>query len=660
MKKIMFFLIISLFILLNFSGCFLGTYNNPIKILNAEDLLRINREHFRRAYYRQESDIDLSEYDNWIPIDLSNAFFDGNGYKIKNLTINDEFGDYQGLFGRVYYDSAIENVYLENISIVGGNYVGGLAALNSGRISNCYVTGKIQGNKIVGGIVGINNYKLSDSFSNIEVLGKSNIGGMVGYNRDTVINSYSISKVIGDESTGGLIGYNENGIIENSYYDLNTSFQNDFGKGEGKTTEQMMKRETYVEWDFDFIWGIQENTTYPYFKRTVQKFSLEIRLEPNYGGEIFYLNRLYEVAEKVEIKAYPEENFKYWTDAKGKVLSYDNPFIFNMPQKDYVLTANFEYKFSGGNGTRNNPYLISTSKDLENVKYNYNKYFKQIADIDLSKYENWEAIGLIRIFNGNYDGNNHKISNLKIQNKPYKGLFSQIGVNGEIKNLILENMEYYSKSNLSNTIGVLASENYGKILNVEIINSSITADRPYVKMVGGVAGYNAGIIENVKFEGDIKGLNLVGGVVGLNEGRLINVNAVGDILGNENIGGVVGMNNMDYYRTYMLNAYASGTVTGKNNVGGLVGSNGISIRNSYSSSLVTGESNTGGLIGNNIKGNIRNSYYDNEVSGQSDIEKGERQTTEQMMKKSTYNRWDFKNIWEIIENETYPFFKYEK
>jgi hypothetical protein len=56
------------------------------------------------------------------------------------------------------------------------------------------------------------------------------------------------------------------GNIANSYYDKEESEQSDEGKGEGKTTEDMRLKATYVGWDFDEIWDINEavNNGYPY------------------------------------------------------------------------------------------------------------------------------------------------------------------------------------------------------------------------------------------------------------------------------------------------------------------------------------------------------------------------------------------------------------
>ena len=96
-------------------------------IKSADDLNNIRNN--LSGKYILMNDIDLSSYDNWDPIgDTSNRFngiFDGNGYVIKNLTINRPTEDNVGLFG--YTVSAnIQNVGLENVEVTGKEYVGGL------------------------------------------------------------------------------------------------------------------------------------------------------------------------------------------------------------------------------------------------------------------------------------------------------------------------------------------------------------------------------------------------------------------------------------------------------------------------------------------------------------------------------------------------------
>lgn len=69
------------------------------------------------------------------------------------------------------------------------------------------------------------------------------------------------------------------------------------------------------------------------------------------------------------------------------------------------------YTFSGGNGTKTSPYLISTAKDFNDfttallLGENFtNKYFKQTADIDMRGYIGYAGVGKSATFGGRYDG----------------------------------------------------------------------------------------------------------------------------------------------------------------------------------------------------------------------------------------------------------------
>jgi len=66
-------------------------------------------------------------------------------------------------------------------------------------------------------------------------------------------------------------------------------------------------------------------------------------------------------------------------------------------------------------------------------------------------------------------------------------------------------------------------------------------------------------------------------------------------------------------------------------------------------------SNYGGLVGIN-SGNVTGSYYDSDISGQTDEGKGIPQTTSAMKTTNTFNGWDFATIWKINEGSSYPYF----
>ena len=171
------------------------------------------------------ADIDLSSISNWTPIgDYSTrssysfkGSFDGNGHVIKNVTIDNEAKGYQGLFGHTGQDAVIKNVGVENCSVTGNSYVGGLigTAAYSSTVSNCYSTGTVSGNSYVGGLIG---YVTSDSsdpttvsncYSAGTVSGNSYIGGLIGEASSqytSVSNCHATGDITGSGYVGGLIG----------------------------------------------------------------------------------------------------------------------------------------------------------------------------------------------------------------------------------------------------------------------------------------------------------------------------------------------------------------------------------------------------------------------------------------------------------------------
>src|SRR5574344_965133 len=125
-------------------------------IKTADDLQ--NMQNNLSGKYILMSDIDLSGY-NWASVgSISNAFkgsLDGNGYSIKNLTINNSTATYQGLFG--YTDAAtLQNINIENANITSGDWTSASAAMavNGTTITICSSTVTVSGAIYTGGLVG--------------------------------------------------------------------------------------------------------------------------------------------------------------------------------------------------------------------------------------------------------------------------------------------------------------------------------------------------------------------------------------------------------------------------------------------------------------------------------------------------------------------------
>jgi len=220
----------------------------------------------------------------WTPIGKSSYLFetlfkgtfDGNGFTISGIYINSK-SDYQGLFAES--NGTIKNLGVIASYVRGGMDIGGLAGRNNGEISKSYYVGDVigyeSGYSQIGGIAGTNRGTISNSYSAGTASGDWKVGGLVGKNtlRSVINNSYSTVKVTGGKyDIGGLVGENasirstRDGTVNNSYYNKETSCQNDEGKGIGKTTKEMKRKATFKGWDFDSIWKIDTdvNGGYPY------------------------------------------------------------------------------------------------------------------------------------------------------------------------------------------------------------------------------------------------------------------------------------------------------------------------------------------------------------------------------------------------------------
>lgn len=179
-----------------------------------------------------------------------------------------------------------------------------------------------------------------------------------------------------------------------------------------------------------------------------------------------------------------------------------------------------------GEGTAASPFLINNVDDLvwfqkkvdelaaDGSTQFAGKYFKLTADINLADI-NWNPIGSMSgdhgSFNGVFDGDNHTISNLNVeQNGNGIGLFARTAGNAVIKNLKLNNVTVKSTDN-SNYVGGVVGNAYAstKIENVHLSGNIYISGCGYI---GGIAGHGYVVMDNVSVvatgdgQGNDKGL----------------------------------------------------------------------------------------------------------------------------------------------------------
>jgi len=207
------------------------------------------------------NDIDLSGFENWMPIgDLEHKFtgeLNGNYFTIRGMTIDIESEDsiYAGLFGYVE-NGTVVNLGLRSCEIsvsstenVPSHVIGGIAAtINSSTIRNCYTEGKIYSKTgfytYIGGLIGSANgstIKYCYNASNIVCTmprASTDIGGIVGSSDNTKLSDcYNQGSVeVKSESTlsvGGLLGFASSTVMENGYNIGTLTASSRFGGGGG-------------------------------------------------------------------------------------------------------------------------------------------------------------------------------------------------------------------------------------------------------------------------------------------------------------------------------------------------------------------------------------------------------------------------------------------
>lgn len=249
-----------------------GTEEDPFVIANSVQFERL-RDNLT-SNFKMEDSIDMEGSEDFEPIGTEiNPFtgeFDGGGNILSNLIIDRGESDHVGLFGYTK-DSVVKNIGIEDVEINGKSYVGGLAgsALNT-NISECYVTGFVDGSETVGGLAGKLDAEslILNSYANCDVNGESAVGGLVGNHAYTaeIENTYAVGEVLGSEDIGGLVGYNDDGSqsnVVNGFWDADVGPDASEG-GTGKSTEEMRQQETFAAWNFEEIWAIKDVEAYPY------------------------------------------------------------------------------------------------------------------------------------------------------------------------------------------------------------------------------------------------------------------------------------------------------------------------------------------------------------------------------------------------------------
>ena len=303
-----------------------------------------------------------------------------------------------------------------------------------------------------------------------------------------------------------------------------------------------------------------------------------------------------------------------------------------------------------GAGTKDNPFKIYTEDDLKYINTHLDSYYKLENDIELT--EEWVPIGTKdNPFTGAFDGNNHKIINLKIDDSTleYAGLFGYVKDSDEhqtyIKNIYLVNPNIVADYYAGGLIGYIYITQTG--------TKSALIDSIYI-IGGNIEGKQAsGLVANIfgTFNQDLTINNIFSSatIKGKIKSSLIGMHLLGNDTGNNKGVSISNIQNIG--------------VMYDNGVTSLINANSSVNAYSLSNYISTGYSK---------KGNSINQFYDTPVHDIDDVDETKgyvlsradsTYTFPSIIKKVTditelkntskYSDWgdDFNTYWEIKEED---------
>lgn len=207
---------------------------------------------------------DTSSFRNWTPIGTSSnqykGQFDGQGYTVNGLYMNDSSLSYGGLFGYVGSGAVVERVGVDYSYFKGNQYVGGVAGRNDGTINNCYSCYTVtSGNTYVGGITGYNANTVENCYSAGIVQATNNYAGGIAGSKSAnagFSNCYCLYSAASDGN-----GTLQNGIGASSKGSTTTDVS---GATEVKTVQQFANGEVaYLlqSANVEQLWGQKTNVS---------------------------------------------------------------------------------------------------------------------------------------------------------------------------------------------------------------------------------------------------------------------------------------------------------------------------------------------------------------------------------------------------------------
>jgi len=485
-----------------------------------------------------------------------NGTFDGDGHTI-NITRN-ETAEFCGPFAYTY-GATIQNLITTGTITTSHKHAGGVVGRNgTARLtlrnvhSSVTINSTYSGSAEHGGLVGytINADLIGCAFVG-SLLGTTSYGcgGLIGWKTNTSNSSANItdclfapaSVTVGTTNAYTLARNSSGGVVNviNSYYTQTLGTNQSAGTpGQGKLRHSITAEPHLT------LRNVGPVTEYNV--SGIRSYGVGIGMNDELFaglGDSVSLYLHYDIPG-FTVDGYNVTTLNNTDIPIGSVLNplTDHPEL-EMPDYDCLVSTLYHVTPWSGSGTEADPYLIEGYGQLDLLSQRVggrdgqqqNSYadtwFKLVNDIeyyDIPTHGDYTPVGTrelapyYRPFNGHLDGDGHVVKGIRctgLGNDRYNGLFTCIGASGEVKNVILGDVQFGGGA----FVGGIAGVNQGTVRDCYVTKDATLSCSQTSGILGGIVGQNTGaaatvtgcIFAGTLNDGDNQIANL-GGIAGHN------------------------------------------------------------------------------------------------------------------------------------------------
>jgi len=506
---------------------------------------------------------------------FSGTFF-GNNKTMYNINIEEGNFESIGLFRHLASSGVVQNLDVQNLSVRGLKYIGGIAGKSEGAIQNVHVkrvsveseqsagsdsdVGGLIGTQVsgsliqssikdgvvesddynLGGLVGNQNAagSIGQSFFAGAVLGNEHssateqkVGGIVGITFGTI--SYALSEgvlVSSYSALGGIAGFATTGSnVNNVYSGMAVISSAEPGVTGIEVGGLIGKHTSSTGLNYGIFAGVvtqacnSNNTTCLVGEivgeetGTASSNTVSIRtIGPSpldLGGDRGTFKTQAELLN-------PGSNIiSGWTGWNHQPADFPR---FDFDNRECTDPANLQgvgVQASAGRGTASNPIKLCHRDQFHQINSNLSLHYKIINSINLRTDDatpSIESITNLGNFSGHLDGNGFPLMGYNpVVGGPNYSLFDSITSGATIENLVLAGPQMMGGAG-KNNLAFLAEVNDGHIDRVRVAAGNLVGD----DYAGMITVTNNGLIENSHVSGQMMGDYYIGGVTSTNNGKV--------------------------------------------------------------------------------------------------------------------------------------------